>query len=83
MNFSVEFNCNVVDYSLFVDMFSKGKCQKKPVVHGYFVLEDPMTFNTETGSQRGEPGMYCIIGKDHAWPVTAEYFEENYAVVNE
>jgi hypothetical protein len=55
-----------------------GRCVKRPVVHGCFMIHERMIFETGTGVQVGYPGMIAIVGKDHAWPVTAEYFHEHY-----
>ena len=55
-----------------------GRCVKRPVVHGCFMLHEPMTFHTETGAQLGKPGMIAVVGADHAWPVSKEYFDAHY-----
>ena len=59
------------------------RCVKRPVVHVYFELAKKMTFHTETGVQEGLPGMIAIVGADHAWPVTKEYFAAHYDVIME
>ena len=81
MNFSVITDETKMDYDEVLQMAAGKKCLKKPVIHGYFVITEFMRFKTETGEQDGKPGMICIVGKDHAWPVTAEYFSENYDTV--
>jgi hypothetical protein len=78
VNFSVDTNETKMDYVDMLEMAAGKKCLKKPVVYGYFVITEEMAFHTESGEQMGKPGMVCIVGKDHAWPVTAEYFSENY-----
>lgn len=57
---------------------AQGKCIKMPVAHSFFIAEEEMEFVTTSGTQKAKPGDYVIIGRDHAWPVTKEYFEEHY-----
>lgn len=64
-----------------MDLACTTKARKKPVVVGSFVLEDDVTFVTSSGEQHGKVGDVVIIGKDHAWPVSPEYFAEHYEVI--
>lgn len=57
---------------------SQGRCVKMPVAHNFFVAQEEMGFITTSGTQKARPGDYIIIGLDHAWPVTKEYFEQHY-----
>ena len=57
---------------------SVGRCVKMPVAHGYFIADEEMHFITKSGTQKAKPGDYIIIGLDHAWPVSKEYFEKHY-----
>jgi hypothetical protein len=57
-----------------------GVAQKKPVAVAFYVLKEIQHFVTTSGTQTGNVGDYVLIGKDHAWPVSKEYFEENYEV---
>ena len=58
-----------------------GQAQKLPVAVLYFELKDKMEFVTSSGTQTGKPGDIVLVGKDHAWPVSKEYFQENYKVL--
>lgn len=80
MNNEIEYDF-VNDKSAYTDLLevvSPLYCQKKPVTHGYFISLDEIKFVTSSGTQTAKPGDYVIIGKDHAWPVSKDYFEENY-----
>jgi hypothetical protein len=54
---------------------------KKPIVHGAYLLTDETVFVTGSGEQIGKAGDYVIVGRDHAWPVSASYFDEHYEVL--
>jgi hypothetical protein len=54
---------------------------KKPVEVGMFYIMKDTTFVNSSGEQHGKLGDIAIIGKDHAWPVSEEYFRENYVTV--
>lgn len=55
--------------------------QKKPVLHNAFMIKTQVDFVTSSGTQRGNPGDFAIVAKDHAWPVSKAYFEEHYDVI--
>lgn len=60
-------------------ILASGECLKRPVKHKYFVAKQAIEFQTKSGKQYANPGDYVIIAKDHAWPVSKEYFHEHYA----
>lgn len=62
---------------------AEGLCFKIPVEHKFFIAREDIEFVTGSGTQRAKLGDYVIIGKDHAWPVTPEYFEEHYHEIPE
>jgi hypothetical protein len=57
--------------------------QKRPVPARAFILEQPATFVTSSGEQHGTVGDVVIIAKDHAWPVSPQYFAEHYDVLKD
>jgi hypothetical protein len=53
---------------------------KRPVWHDAYILKEDTILVTPSGKQYGKAGDYVIIGKDHAWPVSPEYFAEHYDI---
>jgi hypothetical protein len=66
-----------------IEKMAQAKCIKMPVAHRFFIAEEPIALITQTGHQYADRGDYVIIGKDHAWPVSKEYFEEHYHEIPE
>jgi hypothetical protein len=63
-----------------------GKCVKRPVVHKMFDVTEPMDVHItrEDGIvniQHCRIGDILIVGDDHCWPVTKEYFAKHYDTV--
>lgn len=61
-----------------ISSWATHKVMKKPVEHTSFISEVNMLLKTETGEQEVKPSDVVIIGDDHAWVVSKEYFEKNY-----
>ena len=56
-------------------------CTKKPVAHTYFVATETLKLPLINGGyQLAKKDDIVIVGKDHAWPVKKEYFEEHYKI---
>lgn len=66
-----------------VKKHAESSCFKIPLEHKFFIARDDIEFVTNSGRQVAKPGDYVIIGKDHAWPVSPEYFEEHYHELSE